>query len=291
MISYYPGQVLVNQPWAYANGFKVIDTQDVQRISIGISKYVCSGNAWRDGRRLKENFLYSDWAVLDFDEDNEVNLEQAINNVFVDMIHIIGTTKSHQIEKKGQPPCDRFRVLLPWKERIENSRVYRWNMELLAKKYPIDLKALDAAHYFFPCQEIKSISAEGYSLDVDPNVPMDFDSPIDPKEYRLYLEEKAKRFAITQRLPPWVEDFLDYGKLIQKSRNVSCYVSALNLFECGYSFEEVVQALNRAPFDRTKKWHDKELNRAVHSAYCRILKQGGFRCERTSGAERKSNNN
>ena len=62
-----------------------------------IESHVWSPIIWKDGYRAKKNFTSARLLVLDFDDGN-LTLEQAIEK-FEPYIHIIGTTKSHQIEK------------------------------------------------------------------------------------------------------------------------------------------------------------------------------------------------
>jgi len=69
-------------------------------------------NVWKDGRCCKQNYIGMTGIALDFDEG--VTLDQARER-FAPYIYIIHTTTSHQVTKGKNPPCDRFRVILPFK--------------------------------------------------------------------------------------------------------------------------------------------------------------------------------
>lgn len=125
---------------------------------------IWAGIVWRGGYRRADNFLHSDWAVLDFDS-GEMTLREAICT-WVDCIHVVGTTKSHQLAKDGRPPVDRFRVAIPWDRRITDGKTYRYNMVELTEKYPADTQCKDAARLYYPCTAIVSQSDEGYRMDV-----------------------------------------------------------------------------------------------------------------------------
>lgn len=135
---------------------------DPQPLSKTILKDVWSPIVWRDGRRLRENFLYADWLVLDFD-DSEIPLENAVNNIFCDMVHLIGTTKSHA------PPSHCYRVCLPFEKRITDLSLYEGNVKFYADKYEADPKPTNGATPFYPCKEIISKKHTGFFADVYPD--------------------------------------------------------------------------------------------------------------------------
>ena len=96
LISYHPARADPAAPWRYATGFKVAPITDVTRIANGISRFAWSGILWRDGRRAEEEFLSAAWCVFDF--DGGFDLQEALR-AFTDCVHIIGTTKSHGLQK------------------------------------------------------------------------------------------------------------------------------------------------------------------------------------------------
>lgn len=129
-----------------------------------VTKSIWSGAVWAGGTRKESNFEYSDWACLDFDT-GEMSLSEAVRT-FVDCHHIIGTTRSHGKGKGGSPPCDRFRVAIPWSKRITDRLSYRYNMQELVKSYPCDSQCIDGARLYFPCVEIISLSFDGFRQEV-----------------------------------------------------------------------------------------------------------------------------
>lgn len=172
MISYHLNQSFDSKHYGY--GFKTADVVDMKRIAKCMTKYVWSPCIWKDGRRSQQNFIAARFCVLDFD-DGEMTLAEA-KNIFCDCVHIIGTTKSHQ-KVKNNIVCDRFRVLFVFAHPIEDLRLYRWNMHKYMRNYPCDKSCKDGARFFYPCQEIVSISSEGYKQDIFLNVPDTFEKP------------------------------------------------------------------------------------------------------------------
>ena len=173
MLSYHPGDASPSAPWAFSRGFKQALTDDVPRISRGICRYVWSPCIWQDGVRRQANFTCAVWCVLDFDT-GEMTLAEAVNT-FCDTVHIIGTTKSHGVDK-GTGPVDRFRVALKFSRLITELREYRYAMKKITERFPADPSPKDGARFFFPCKTIISKSADGYLEEV-PETPSWFERP------------------------------------------------------------------------------------------------------------------
>lgn len=165
MISYHP---TAKTAMAATSGWRTA-------FSVGpvITQYIWSGMVWREGRRNSENFWFSDWCVLDFDS-GEMSLAEAVKN-FCDCIHVIGTTKSHQLEKGGII-SDRFRVAIPWEKRISDINVLKFNLEEMTRRYPIDPACKDGARLFYPCKSVVSSSVTGYRKEVKAP-PQNFGQP------------------------------------------------------------------------------------------------------------------
>lgn len=155
MFSFHP---TAKDARAAASGFRTSFN-----LSSKITNNIWSGIIWEGGKRRADNFLFSDICVLDFDS-GEMSLREAVKT-FCDTAHWIGTTRSHQKEKGGVI-SDRFRVAVPWEHRVSDATEYRYNMELLTKKYPVDTQCRDLARLFFPCINIVSVATEGYKFDV-----------------------------------------------------------------------------------------------------------------------------
>ncbi len=145
------------EPWrnTYFDPHAIDSSSDLCEI---ITKKVWSPILWKDGQRKGDQFLFSDFLVLDYDEG--LSIKDAIS-MFKDDLgakFILGTTKSHQKEKNGKPPCDRFRVIIPWHERLSVSAVYLQNMYKITAKLQTDVACKDLARHYQPCTDIVMIS-------------------------------------------------------------------------------------------------------------------------------------
>ena len=129
-----------------------------------ICRTIWSPIKYREGIRLESHFLGAMVCALDFDGP-DTPLSWA-RETFKDYDVIIGTTKSHQKQKNGIV-CDRYRVLMWFKEPIYDAATYKHNMGLLINKHGADKACKDAARFFFPCVDIVE-SHGGAMLDIMP---------------------------------------------------------------------------------------------------------------------------
>jgi hypothetical protein len=111
MFSIHPADPQCGDPRKFWQGFAIS-----QKITPFILRRVWSPCVWDGGRRREQNFAFAGWGALDFD-DGRYTLEQAKTD-WREFIHVMGTTKSHQVAKNGGAACDRFRILFPWEEPI-----------------------------------------------------------------------------------------------------------------------------------------------------------------------------
>jgi hypothetical protein len=96
--------------------------------------------------------------VLDFDEG--LSLSDALL-LFAPYKHIIGTSKSHGVEKNGKIE-DRFRVVLFLDKPVMSDGEFKEYWFAAYSKWPsMDKACKDSARFFFPCKEIVSVRAEG----------------------------------------------------------------------------------------------------------------------------------
>lgn len=247
---------------AYGQGFQAITTVDLRRIASAITRFVWSPIVWREGQRRQSNFESAYFAVLDFD-DGSFTLEDAKNS-FCDVCHVIGTTRSHQVEKSGKPACDRFRVLLELEHPIIDLRSYRYNMSTLCARYTSDEACKDGARFFYPCMNIVSIVTDGDLWPVE-KVPSHFENP----ESKAPAEKLARLNWLRYReLAPWCAKFLKYGKPFEnKGRELSAFMVASQMRLAGLSEDEAYSLLLTAPIDKTDFDAERELLHAVRSAY------------------------
>ena len=234
-----------------------------EKIMPYLTRRVWSPCIWRGGRRKEQNFIVAEWGALDFD-DGKYTLAQAKED-WNGRIHVVGTTKSHQISKSGKEPCDRFRILFPWEAPIRDVRLYRYNMRGLIEKFGADEKCIDGARFYWPCSEIVSLSANGLPVPVKSNVDPRFEVPQTRESYIKQLQ--YQRESYNDGLPPYIHRFLYHGQLFgdRQSRNVCCYTSARFLLEIGWSRHRVLSALLDTPISR-EDFTEREIRTSVASA-------------------------
>jgi len=178
---------------------------------------------FKDNRRLESNFLYSDWAILDY--ENGSTLEEA-RNTFCDCIHLIGTTKSHTKE------AHRFRVCIPWSERITDLATFKYNQTRFIEDHDTDAQCKDGARFYFPCTTIYSANIEGFRVDVKPP----------PK-----AEEIVKNYTVESTGFSQLVNFFMKNKMNLGDRNKRVYQVAKDLLRIGLDKQVVGQIILRSP--------------------------------------------
>jgi hypothetical protein len=124
-----------------------------------------------NGYLKNNNFLYS--GILCFDVDNKpgqtfLSLENAVK-LISEYKHVIATTRSHQKPKDGNPPVDKYRVILFYESDIMSADQYSYNYKLYANTIlPLGVAdaTSDAARFFYSCKEIISVSETGLLVKV-----------------------------------------------------------------------------------------------------------------------------
>ena len=196
---------------------------DTLKLSKIITKYSWSPIIFNKGERKEKNFLYSDWAVLDYD-DGMTSIEQA-TNTFSDCIHIIGTTKSHTKDHH------RYRVCVPWSERITNIDVFKHNQATLIKHHDTDGQCKDGARFYYPCKEIVSTSAEGFRAEVSLQIPKKVFEP-------AHFSKTGFSSAVT---------FFMKNVIHQGQRNTQIYQVCKDLFRIGLDKQCTFQIIMKSP--------------------------------------------
>lgn len=262
MISYHPTSVNTSTPQSYANGFIAANTNDVSRLTSAIVRYVWSPIVWKNGVRRQSEFIQADWCVLDFDTP-ELTLQQAKRN-FCDMIHAIGTTKSHGKLKNGII-CDRYRVLLLFSRPIILLNEYRYNMQKAISAYPADPACKDGARFFYPCTEIVQFSAEGYSQDV-----LEVPASQETEEGYIRSESSGPGNREGGRIPRWVEINLEEKQIPKGERNLTLFRMAKDCARAGLLEEHVYQRfINSKTF---KSEMNNELKAEIRKLVSRCFK-------------------
>jgi hypothetical protein len=209
-------------------------------------------------QRIMDYYAVAYWCVLDFDA-GDFRLVDAYDE-FGDYHHIIGTTRSHQKWKDQAPPCDRFRVCIPWETPITCAFQYKKNLQRVVKKYGADIKSTDAAHPFFPCKELLSTSRDGKRMPVK---QYKHDPP--PKfEIRNLRRSDGSIFE-----PTWVKGLLQLGT--KDGRNNAIFRVTKELLRYGAELDEI-----SARIEGSALWqHDEPeaSRRTIESAYNNLLKE------------------
>ena len=107
-----------------------------------------TSNAWSpfvfSGKKIQDNFVSTDFAVLDIDEG--LSIEEAQKRVTeANITCLCLTTTSHKADKP------RFRLIFPLAQTIKNVKIYKATMEELREAFPESDKACvtDTARLYF----------------------------------------------------------------------------------------------------------------------------------------------
>lgn len=259
MASYYnrkPGSV------KYAQGFVTLERQTLRRLAGIALTYTWSTAVFRDGYRLKDNFLWADFVGFDVDNkpgDHPYSLAQAVRD-WCDSEVVIMTTKSHQKWKEKNPPADRFRIITPWEKRITEIGLFEANYRHVLKGNPaFDKSCVDCSRQFFPGSEIVYANFDGYRQPVHEGLrsPPPARENLDLAAYRLSRGRAA--------YPAHIQAFIKLGKPFGGGRNPSVYVTARTMLEAGTEPQDIIDVLKKSPFDRND-FPDSEIETTVWNA-------------------------
>ncbi len=205
-----------------------------------------------DGYRSADNFAFSDFMALDFDGGLSI---AEVAEIFRDSAFLIGTTKSHLLDKGGVI-AERFRLVVPWERRITSRAEYLASIAAYIKKYLADTQCKDAARLFYKCREIIHFQ------DPEPGLELATVTPPEPK--REY-EPRINQHTGERMLSSNIINFLTRGLAFGEGRNISVFITALELFASGQSEHEIIDLIKGAPFER-KGFSDREIESTVRSA-------------------------
>lgn len=258
VISYHPDQKNIGVNSKYFCNFHPIAIDDANRIAVAITKFVTSPIMFKDGTDKKGRkrkwyrhsscFVQANWIGLDFDEGQSL---EEMTKEFLDRIHVIGTTKSHQKPKGTNPPCDRFRVFLKLPVTITSKEDYRAILRYYVNKYHADKNCVDAARCFQPCKTIVSVRNDGSTI------------PVRKIEYEK-KQVDTSFYRKEKYMPPWVDKWLRFG-VPQGEKNPACLKIGIWLTKCGYSHSEIVALIMNSPIpnqhpDVYKEVYETSLN-------------------------------
>ncbi len=219
---------------------------------------------WQEDYRLRDNFFSCKYAALDFD-NGALTLDKAAQwCVDHGYSAIIGTSKSHQLEKrtpagKVSKPCDRFRLVLPFAEVITSRQAYEFNMRFLMQLLPADGSCVDAARFFYPCKTITYCVGGGAQL------PVVTPEPVDERAVDDNMLEAMRRGRHDGVYPAWITSVLTHG-CEEGGRHKLCYRLGANLTHAGFSNPEIVALIMKSPLSVIGK---SEVERAVDNGAAR----------------------
>lgn len=225
---------------AYTHGWSIAPDMPLERMAKCIDGYVWSPIVFKNRHRIASNFLSSHFCALDFD-DPDNSLDRALQ-YFGETRCLVGLSRNHQKQKKDQPPCDRFRVVIPWDKPIFSSEVYiasmrnaMREMERCAELVP-DRACKDAARFFYPSRVIKII--DGEDLFTQKVVCL------------AKLQENAKRNdqmrERTQTLSPEVITILTRVIPVGE-RNTTLYLLANRMARAGFEMDTILDKIVHSP--------------------------------------------
>lgn len=186
--------------------------------------------------KIRNKALLDTIEILALDVDEGCTLEQA-KIIFADYKHIIGTSRSHGIEKNGVV-CDRFRVILFLDKPVTTDSDFKQHWFAAYDKWPfIDKACKDSARFFFPCTKIVSINETGNAFTDRVSTP-EAKSPTAPSKNNSNPAAKGRISRATK-------EFLIEGALPGEWHS-TFFKAAIDFKEQGYAIEEARQQLTKA---------------------------------------------
>lgn len=262
MFMYHPNEKDIGIGNRYSEGWLGSKASTAHEIADIVKKYAYSPCLWAYGQRKKTNFRAAVWLGLDFDEG--LSLDKALE-IFRDYYHVIGITKSHQIQKGNEPPCDRFRVLLKFNQTVKKVGDYEATVKQMIKKYGADPACSDGARMLWPCQEIVAIKSYGKVIE-----PVD--SAKEEEQRKKYYDRKfakskrSLKVLGVKKIPRSTKLKLSWCG--DGCRNNTCFRVASDLKDVGYSQAEAFEIIwnSAIPLDKSDRVY-AEVQKTVRSAY------------------------
>lgn len=186
---------------------------------------------WNDGHNKRTNFLGAYYLCLDLDDGciglDAIRIELAERG----WGGLLYTTMSHQKEKNGLPPCDRFRVVVRFSEPIFDLAVYEYNTKKWINHFSADRACGSGAAVFRPAMDgVEIIPGEGTILPV--SLP-----PVAPRKKSPYLGSR--------QIPSWLEAKLHLSSPGNRHRQLYSISATLSSF--GFSEDETINIVRQSP--------------------------------------------
>lgn len=259
--SIHQNQADIGDHSKYSKGWSVKMFNSIYTLGESCLDHLNSPIVWCYGIRKQENFVYSDFIVIDVDDDSKLSLEGAME-LYSRHIHLIGTTKSHNI-LKGNRVSERYRIFILVERRIVSAKEYRFLCLREAARCGGDLLAANPSQQFMPLQRIVSYAEVGRKL----SYPEDLEKR-HPWKTGFKPEDKS-RYSLKKEIPPYIQRWLD-GDVGYGERNITSFKAACGLKKRNFSEDEVIEIIlsSSLPLKRTDKI-DREIRDTVKSAYKR----------------------
>ncbi|MGJ4850603.1 phage/plasmid primase, P4 family [Bacillota bacterium Meth-B3] len=135
---------------------KVLVTDDASLREAAARDYVCV--QYKRNYRSNDNFTRSDCLGMDCDNDHSENPDDwvtpdHIRQAFPDTTFAVHFSRHHNIPKRGKPPRPKFHVLFLIEEVTDHAEYSDLKKRMNAVFPYFDMKALDAARFFFGTAE------------------------------------------------------------------------------------------------------------------------------------------
>ena len=181
---------------------KVEITDEASLVEAVSHDYVCA--EYRNSYRCNDNFIQSDCAVVEFDNDHSENPEDWIHpKQIIDALPgvtiAIHYSRNHMRIKNGKPARPKFHAMIAINP-VTDAKKYaeiKWN---LTKLLPfVDPRALDAAHFFFGTKDPLVEFYPGTKTLDELSEEEEFDAGMDQGTYGEQVIQEGRRNATLSR--------------------------------------------------------------------------------------------
>lgn len=212
---------------------------------------VCySAHTFKDGHRNNDNAIEGfELLMLDVDSGTPLDIARLLLDNYT---YLIATTKSHNKEKKGVV-CDRYRIILPMKNRLELSKEqYTKFMTNLMEDMPIELDPAckDAARFYYGASGEYWYN-EGELFDADKYIP-------NTQEEEQYIKQGK---TLAKGNISGISQYIIRNE--SNGRNSSLIKLALLLARNGYRENELKEEILRVNKQFNNPLSESELERTI----------------------------
>ena len=246
-------------------GEQISSVDDLKRV---VSSFNHTAGCYDTGYEKSENWQHSDTLILDVDGGCSI---EEFKEIFNDYSYYLATSKSHQKEKDGKPPCDRFHVYFPLSHEYQkgnDQEDYRGMMTYLPQKYPFfDKQVKDLARFIFKSGETVQCSENnGKFIDEDIRGLL-------PARATTKKDLSRKDSKRTENDKTSDND----RKILEGSRNGSLFRYSVQLADNGLSADEDIVLVAKYNAERcVPPLDDAEVQQIVQSATKRGDATQGF---------------